>query len=526
MSTTKELKVSNLNEHEEPLIADPSKKTPDGYKRSPKRNIEAKRITMKKMVKIVLPTKPQLIEESVKKKLLQSLIKNIFLNIITSMCFQMLHNINLICLGYADDSLLQINAAQLGQAYIKTFGFTFCIGSIGAFEFLGAEALMTKNLEMLHLVYNQAKIFSILIFLIFMLPLCYISNYTMFFAGINEELAETAGVYVRYSLVAMFLSIFNHINFKFLQMLGKYYLVMFINAIVLVIHTIVCICFINAFKLGVLGAGISMIISYTLNFIISSYFLTQYNPCENKDVFELDTDSLSSSTFYYYVKIALPSGIINSINYVVYDATIFTAAFLSKEALCANVILLNFITSVYLFVFCFTSPLIQNLTLYSQGRERIKTWYNIKNILILTIAICCFISAIILIFAYSIGYIFVRDVLTVEYVGNVIRWYSIFIFFDWAKTMFNTSIRGLSKHSSMDLICSLILLFIFLPLGLLMTFSFKLGYKGFWYGNYISMVLLTAICGLYFFFLDAEGEKKAFHLEKEKKNKEITVDED
>jgi len=318
----------------------------------------------------------------------------------------------------------------------------------------------------------------------------------------------------------MFLAILNQINFKFLQMLEHYFLAMFINIIVILVHTIACVCFIVAFKLGVEGAGIAMIFTYMLNYIISSYFLTKYNPCEVKDVFELDTESLSSSTFYYYVKIAFPSGIINSINYIVYDFTIFSAAYLSPESLCANVILLSIITITYLFVYCFTSPFLQNLTLYYQGKEKAKTLYNIKSVLLIAIVTCSLISVMIYLFSYEVAFIFVKDDTTAEYVGNVIKWYSIYIFFDWGKTFFNSSIRGLSKNSSMDLICSLILLFIFLPLGLLMTFSFKLGYKGFWYSNYISMVLLTTICGLYFFSLESENGS----LKKNTKHRELNIE--
>lgn len=463
-----------------------------------------------KTVKIVLP-RIENDESEIKKSLLNSLLKNIFLNMITSISLQLLHSINLICIGYTDSTLLQINAIQLGQVYIKSFGFTFCIGSIASFEYLGRDALIRKNLEGLHQIYNQAKIFSILIFIIFMLPFCYISNYMLSFVGINEELAEEAGLYVRYSLVAMFLAIFNHINFKFLQMLNHYYLAMFINVIVLFIHLIACVCFIVAFRLGVSGAGISMIFSYSMNLIISNYFLTKYNPCENKDIFELDTESLSSSTFYYYVKMAFPSGMINFINYIIYDFTIITAAYLSKESLCANVILLNFNSIVYLIVYCFTTPLIQNLSVYSMGKDKLKCDYNIKMILIIAFCSGTIISILIFNFAYKLGYIFVKDELTVEYVGNVIIWYSIFLYFDWGKTILNSFIIGIDRNSSMDMICSLILVFIFLPLGMLMTFSFKLGYKGFWYCNYISMVLLTLICYLYYYNLKTNVEKDGYH---------------
>ena len=138
----------------------------------------------------------------------------------------------------------------------------------------------------------------------------------------------------------------------------------------------------------------------------------------------------------------------------------------------------------------------------------------------ITVSTCAIAATLIFFFANYIGYIFVRDSVTADYVGNVIVWYSLFIFFDWAKTMFNSLIRGFDKNSSMDIICSLILLFIFLPLGMLMTFSFEMGYKGFWYGNYISMVILTAICGMNFFYIGFD-EKKQKSENKPKKEEQI-----
>ena len=441
------------------------------------------------------------------RKVLFRAMLNIFTSLITNLSFFLVQTLNLAFLGHTGN-LVNINSAQLGTMYLNTCGYVFCIGAMNAFDSFGAQYFTSKKYDKLFKVYNHNKILTLLIYLIIMLPLGFTSKHILTILRIDSELIEPSSTYIQICLMSMFISLYNHINYKFLQIMKKDSIVLFLNLIGLSLHLINCLCFIFTFDLGIVGAGVSMIATSCLNIILSTYFLLRNNPCVGKSLIEIDTDSLISSRFYTYAKLALTSGTFISIEFIAFDFIILASVYLDYQSMTSNVIILNFLSTIWIFDFGIANLLTQRIGSYLGNIKKEVCFLYIKYDIIIGSILIIFISILTFIFAYSIPLIYVDDQVVISNVGFVLRWYSLFIFFDSAYHFINGAIKGIQKHSMINLVCSLILILIFIPLGLLFTFAFEYGYLGFWMSSFLSMFSFCFLFGGYFYYLLFELEEK------------------
>ncbi len=183
-------------------------------------------------------------EESIKDKEDTKLTKNKLFNIfikmsrksfqfiITMMSYFLVESVTLMFLGHSDVGLININAAQIGILYINIFAFMlFTIGSMRSFEILGAQAYGRKDYELLCRIFDEAKIFCVLIFLMVMLPICFTSNYVLGFLGISEEMVHLSSNFIRINIISVFFILFYFLNLRFLHILGFHNLILAINFI-------------------------------------------------------------------------------------------------------------------------------------------------------------------------------------------------------------------------------------------------------------------------------------------------------
>jgi Na+-driven multidrug efflux pump len=250
-----------------------------------------------------------------------------------------------------------------------------------------------------------------------------------------------------------------------------------------------------------------MIATSCFNFILSTYFLLKNNPCLGKSLIEIDTDSLISSRFYTYAKLALTSGTFISIEFIAFDFIILASVYLDYQSMTSNVIILNILSTVWIFDYGIANLLTQQIGSYLGNMKKEISCLYIKYDIIIGSILTVVISIMTYIFAYSIPQLYVDDEVVINNVGLVLRWYSLFIYFDSAYHFINGAIKGIQKHSMINFVCSLILILIFIPLGLLFSFAFNYGYLGFWMSSFISMFSFCFLFGGYFYYLLKELEE-------------------
>ena len=215
----------------------------------------------------------------------------------------------------------------------------------------------------------------------------------------------------------------------------------------------------------------------------------------------MDTDSLISSRFYTYAKLAISSGINNAIEFFAFDIIILASVFLDYASMTSNVIILNYLATMWIFPLGVAGILTKRIAKYYSDVKKDVNYLFIKFDIIIGSVLAITFSVLTFLFAYVIPGIYVDDKVVIDNVGYVLKWYSVFIFFDFSYMIINGAIKGIQKHSMINIVCSLIIIFIFIPLGLLFTFAFSYGYLGFWMSTFISMVFFSLLLGGYFIYL-------------------------
>jgi Na+-driven multidrug efflux pump len=402
-------------------------------------------------------------------------------------------------LGHSDNTLLNINSAQIAFSLVNILGMLFIIGSMNAFDSIGSVSYIHADFEMFHEIYNNAKLFNLLVYLIIFLPMCFISNYLLYFANYSAEDIYNASLLIKILLIPNFLNILMTLNTKVLQIMGKYTLVMILYVVALIVHILACTIFIYALKMGIIGAGISFIFSALVLYILTVYFLyTECPPFRGKSIMAVDTANLnSSSKIYYYSRSAISSGSLYFMSELNFQLIIFLSYYLGQSSFTANSILENYMTLYYYVLIGITTPICQKVNglLINQN---IKSYINFaKASFLLAFIIASVISLVNFIMKYHICYMYVDNEEVCEKFNHIIDLYCVFIFVDWASVILNSILKGINAHIKINIVMSLFILFIFLPIGILLAFTFKYDYAGFWYACFLSMIFFLISQSIY-----------------------------
>jgi Na+-driven multidrug efflux pump len=441
--------------------------------------------------------------------LISTIISDSTTSIIATLASFLIFTSTLMFLGHSDDTLVNINAAQIGFVCMYILGRTFLISSLNAFDSLGSVSFANNDLDMFHEMYNNAKLFMLLVFLIIFLPLSFTSHYILYAAGLDAQISNLASIFIRICLISNFLDLLLTLNTKVLQVMGKYTLVMCINIVALIIHIISCLIFIYTFQLGIVGAGICLGISSLFAFMISTYFVLTMGPFKDKDIFLIDTTLLnSSSKFFYYSRSAIGSGLFFLMKEFIFYSVVFASYYLGPISLATNSILENYITLFYYVLLGITTPITQKVNYYLVN-QRYLTYINFTKVSgILAAIIAAGISILNYFLKYSICKLYVHNPEVGENFAYVINIYCVVIFFDWASNILNSILKGLNLHVMINIMFSLLLIFVFLPIGILLSFTFNFGYVGLWYSIFASMIIFTIIQYGYLSSLELEVESR------------------
>jgi Na+-driven multidrug efflux pump len=426
--------------------------------------------------------------------------------ILASISFFLIRTINVIFLGhfsYNESNITNINVTQIGNFYLNCFGYIFCIGTMHAFESLGARAFSRKDFNLLYDIFQSAKIFTFLFFVLLVLPFCFCSKYILILLKFEPEFLLICSNYIRILLISTTLNLLHLINGKLLQLLGYETLVMGIYLITLVVHVLSCLFLIATFGLGVYGAAISSVISSFFAFVSTSYFIYIYAPFQNKSILNIDTDVLSTSKFYIYAKFGASSGLLTFLNEVRFEIIIILTYYLNDaNSLAANSILYNYISLLYHLVVGFSYPVNVCIKYYLVSKKPNKALVFVQTTIFIVILIASIVSLVNYFFNSWIAFIYVNDTEVAEKFRKVIMIFCFMIFVNWINIIFNFVLIGMNHDKVVNILSSLFYLIIFVPFGIFLAFVLGYGYIGFWYATFIHMLIFLVIEVSYILYLD------------------------
>jgi len=480
----KELKVNFLEEIKE------KEKSPS--------NIDIQRRTKKSLTKIF---NERDLEDEEKKKIIHEIPKETLTYIMTIVPQLLLNTISLFFLGHSDSSMLQANCSQIGLTMLNIVGVDLAIGSMSAFDLMGGKAFL-KDKSALIKIYHEARIFCLLIFLLLILPFGYSGDYIMYFLGMNEEISETTGNYMKISLIFVIFSILYQLNVRLMYLNMMSSEVLFTNIFLLGFHTVLCMIFITTYSMGACGAAIALSISNVFAFLITSYILSSDSTISEESFIMVDTNSLSSSKFYYYAVLGSKFAFFSAVRHLPRNLIIIGSLYLNWVDLTTNCMLYNYIGIFTYFIVGYGISL--NKTIFNLVGEPAKLRNYYIKIYIITGVIICFIISLFIFFSRGYichiyigdnfnlgGVILIDDVCTK--ISHIVGIYSVFIIFDWINNNCVAILKALNKYKTTNLVASGMQISIFLPLALILTYTYGLGYAGMWYSAFSSSLIVSII---------------------------------
>jgi Na+-driven multidrug efflux pump len=461
------------------------------------------RKTKQRQTKLLKKSETNEAEE--KKHIFKDIIIGSSISIVTSVCIILVETINLIFAGQLDPTLKDLKTVEMAFVLIYTFGKDFASGGISSFKEIGIKAFINKDYDLLYKIYNESKIFLILSFILIILPLNFPADVILEYIGIESELASSTCSLIRMILIPTLLNQLSRVHIAFLEIVGLDYMSMLASIFYLVTHLLLLTAFVYTWQMGVYGIGCAIIISEIVFFCCTYYFISLNNPC-GKDLLSVDTESVSSSKFYLYLKESYEIGLLYSLRHMPFTMACFCSYYINSDSFVTNIIFLNYISLVYELITGF-SNFSQTYMILNVKHKLKKILYSFKVTIISVTIITVIVSMLNYLLRNYISRIYIVDSPTINsYVSYLITLYSLFIFFDYGFNVSKNMVKTISKYSSLSVYFSIMSLAIFFPLGLVFSFSLHMSYYGFWYSIFISMVLFTAINAMFIRTVDIESE--------------------
>lgn len=291
---------------------------------------------------------------------------------------------------------------------------------------------------------------------------------------------------------------------KFLIAQHKQNLPVYVQIVTTVLHFVWCYLFITYWDLRVVGAALSLNITYILNWIITDAYIHFSGCCPQTWILP---SKETTQNIGEYAKIGFAGAMMLCFEWWAFELLAIFSGYLGVAALAAEVVIINIISFIFMLplgISYSASCLVGNYI----GEKNIKLAKRFANLTVLFNVICTVV--VIIIFATlktGISNLFTTEREVVAVIDQVFWILVVYIFFDTIHGVQSGIIRGLGRQGYGS-IYTLICYYIFgMPLALVFAFVLEWGVAGLWAGFTIACIVLDI--GFFFIIACANWEKIA-----------------
>ncbi len=383
-----------------------------------------------------------------------------------------------------------ISAIGVGAIFINASGLILGIGLIGAVDILCAQAYGAKSYYLMGIYVNTSRIVMIGFFIFSCLPCIMSCKYILTLIEQPLEIRELVCDYVKSMIPAVFLALQFYVNSHYLQSMNIFYPTMMVTLITAALHPIWLYFFLEIIGCDIRGVGYAMGVTHLLNFVIMKVYLDSNNP-NPESYFYFDTNSISIRRIYDYLKLAVPSGIIFSSDWLGFQILILYSSYMDLSSLTVNVCIFHFYTLLYsipvgisLAVCIYVGQMMGSNRVYA---AKVYSFIGFIIGLLLVIIVWC----IVVLFKKEIAEIYSDDENVNKVFVSIIPLIICFAVFDASQLIMNGVLKGLGKVKQVSLLTLTVLYPVNIPVSL--TMGFKLNYKltGLWYAQLGAAIFLN-----------------------------------
>ena len=399
-----------------------------------------------------------------------------------------------------------IDGIGITNLYINCCVFSIALGLISGMETLCSNAFGVKNYYLMGVYMHRARLVAIIFVIV-------ITTFNYFYAikilslfNINANVLHYSQRYITASLYYVVIDVFFSVNFRYLNIIDKSHVNLIILFISICLHPLWCWIFIFELEYDALGCGISMIISQSINMILTSLYIHLWNPCP-ESYFCLNSDCFRG--WWSYLKFTLPSLFLGCAEWWAFEIQSIIAINISELDYAVHIIISSLAGILYTISLGFglaaTILIAKNITETNtyDTKKMALTIFIFGNI------VSFMASSIYVILGSNLVRLFVNE--NEEFIKKATPIVYILFFqqiFDLSQTIIAYIYRGLGKQLLASIVAFINFYIIQTSLSILLGIVFGFGVQGMWVGQLIGSSLSLTTYIICFKFIDFEVVRK------------------
>ncbi|CDW80289.1 na+-driven multidrug efflux pump [Stylonychia lemnae] len=422
--------------------------------------------------------------------------------------------VNMFFIGHLNDPAM-VAGVGLGNMYVNIVCQSLILGLNGGVGTLVAQAYGSKNMRKCGVYLNRGRIITLMCYIpmVFSILMC---ERVLLFIGQDPAASRFAQQYVYAIIPGMFFHGQFDATRQYLISMHRNLLVTVVMITTSLLHMLWCYLLVNIAQMGVQGASLAMLISYTLNFFLITLFCMAAT--DLRDSFFFFTKD-TFGEFSEYLKIGIPSAVMLCLEWGGFECFIIIAGLISVDVSGAQVVILNtFFVIMMLSLGCQQGALACVGKAMGEGNNK-KARIYLKITVIGSIIMNFIVAFVITIFKDPISTIFTKNKLIVEQISDSMTLMAVVTIINGTQLVLAGGIKGIGLQYQATFIILICVYFISLPLSYVFAIVLQLKLKGIWLAIIIGTSMQTLVY-LYLLSCRISWKKMATKIQTKMREKE------
>ncbi|XP_049932010.1 protein DETOXIFICATION 12-like isoform X5 [Nymphaea colorata] len=408
----------------------------------------------------------------------------------------LLQAVSLMMVGHLGS--LYLSSTSISSSLCNVTGYIVLLGMASALETLCGQAYGAEQYQKVG-VYTQKAIVTLLLVCIPITLLWFYMEKLLILIGQDHVIAHEAGKYAVFLIPGLFGAALVQPLVKFLQSQSLVLPLLFGAVVTLCFHVLVCWLLVFKFRIGHVGAAISVSLSYWMNLVILALYIKVSSACK-KTISPFTTEAFAR--IQDFLGLALPSAVMICLEYWTFELMILLSGLLPDPKVQASVLsicvyTLNVVYSIPYGLGAAASTRISN-ELGAGWSRRARS--AVFVVILLAVIDMLIVNTTLYAIRYLLGYAYSSEKEVSLYVVRVVPLVSLSSCMDAIQAVLSGVARGCGwQHLGAYVNLGAFYLF-GLPISAILGFYFHFGAIGLWFGvlcgSTAQAILLSIITAL------------------------------
>ncbi|XVE55017.1 hypothetical protein DITRI_Ditri03aG0127200 [Diplodiscus trichospermus] len=415
---------------------------------------------------------------------------------------QLLHVVSVMMVGHLDE--LSLSGVSIATSFTVVTGFCFLFGMSSALETLCGQAYGAEQYEKLG-TYTYCAIFNLLIACFPISILWAFTEKILTLIGQDPAISHVAYKYALSLIPGLFATAILQALVRFFQTQSLILPMLFSSLAALCFHVPLCWTLVFKSGLGIVGAALSISLSYWLNVVFLGFYMKYSSKCYK-------TRAVLSKEIVHHTRVffrfAIPSAAMVCLEWWASEILIFMSGLLPNPKLEASVLSICFsITSLHYFVpygfgATVSTRVANELGAGNPKAAKLAIWI----VIVISLVEAVIVSTILFFCRHILGYVYSSDKEVVNNVANMVPIMCLQILGDCLQTVLSGVARGSGWQNTAAFANLGAYYLVAVPVAAVLGFVVHFKVKGLLIGMTSGVALQVIILGLVTLFTNWEKQ--------------------